>query len=281
MSKQLKFDSHNHTVCSHDAVSVIEDLCASAVEKELDGIVICDHGDIQYYKDAHSMDHIRRSVSDAKRMAAIYGDRLRVLAGVELGEAVWNNSATAFTKELDLDVILSSVHAVRYKDILTCFSALDFSTWDSDMLDGYMRKYFEDMYEMVQTVDMDILTHLNNPVKYINGKYGHSVVLDPYMKRIEDILKIIIERGIALEVNTTLVATPMKLLMPDRDVISLYKSLGGKYVTVGSDSHCPKDTGRHFDYALKVIADCGFDRYVYYSKRKRTEVAIEGVGQCT
>lgn len=275
MDRQIRVDSHNHTVCSHDAVSHIEELCESAVNKGLDGIVICDHGDIQDYKDEHSMDHIKRSVSDAKRMAAQYGNELKVLAGVELGEAVWNNSAAHFTKELELDVILSSVHAVRYKDILASFSTLDFSSWDKDMLDGYMRVYFEDMYEMVNTVDMDILTHLNNPVKYINGKYGHGVVLEPYMRRIEDILRVVIDRGIALEVNTTLVATPLKLLMPDRDVISLYKSLGGKYVTVGSDSHNPKDTGRHFDYALNVIRDCGFDRYVYYKERKRVEVEIK------
>lgn len=275
MNKQIKVDSHNHTVCSHDARSLIEELCQSAIDKGLEGIVISDHCDILEDNTGNSFDHIYRSVEDAHRMADSLGGRLTVLAGVEMGESVWNLKAARFTDRMELDVILSSVHCVRYKDMWQSFSTIDFSAWSHEELDRYMVQYFKDMKEMVENADMDVLTHLNNPIKYMNIKYGHRVSLAPYMEQVEDILKTVIKRKIALELNTAQVGSPLKLLMPERDVLTLYKGLGGDRVTVGSDSHRVGDVGRYFDYALGVLKDCGFNSYVYYKNRRPVFVDIK------
>ncbi|MBR6594611.1 MAG: histidinol-phosphatase HisJ family protein [Clostridia bacterium] len=275
MTRQRYFDIHNHSTFSHDAVCAMESLCAAVAEKGLDGIAFTDHGDVQDYKRESDFDHIRASVTEARRLGAVFAPDLAVLSGVELGEAVWDpKKAAEFVKATDLDVVLGSVHSVRYKDIWESFSRIDFSGWSLSELDGYMRQYFEDMEETVWRVDYDVLTHLSNPLKYINGKYGRGISLEPYMPRIEQILKCAADKGLALEINTALKGTAYDVTMPEGEIIRLYKSLGGRYLSIGSDAHVEHRGANCLDFALRLAKDAGFDRYVYFVNRERQEEPI-------
>lgn len=277
MTRQILVDSHNHTYHSHDAVSKIENLCAVAKSKGLWGIAVTDHADVQYNNENNGMEHIRASVRETRAMASRLEGELCVLSGLEIGESVWDvDYSHALIDSLSPDVVLGSVHSVRYKDRDRSFSTIDFTEWSEALLDDYMKQYFEDMYEMVEKVDMDILTHLNNPLKYINGKFCHRIGCSPYGDRIRDILKTVIRRGIALEVNTALVGSSYSILMPETDVIATYKALGGERVSIGSDSHREADVGRNLDYALSVLKATGFDRYCYFKNRQCTFVDIKG-----
>lgn len=273
---QMMFDSHNHTEYSHDSDCEMDLLCRTAKSKGFSGIVISDHCDIQYYKDDPScMDNVKKSVIEANRIKRKYEGDLTVLAGIELGEAIWNPEAVRhLLAPMQLDVILSSVHSVRYKNFEASFSMIDFSDWNDVRLNEYMNQYFDDMQEMVDTVDMDILTHLTNPLKYINGKYGHCVSCEPYMRKIDAVLKTIIQREIALELNISCVASAHHATMPDETIIRRYKDLGGNLVTIGSDAHRAECFGVHFDYALNLLKKCGFTQYVYFRNRTCTAVEI-------
>ncbi|MBE6678716.1 MAG: PHP domain-containing protein [Ruminococcaceae bacterium] len=265
----LKIDSHNHTTHSHDAVCSPEALCEGALKFGLDGIVISDHADIQDYTDINSIPHILASVADARRL----NGKLKVLAGVELGEAVWDAAKAAeIVAAIQPDAVLSSVHAVRYGQYTECFSRIDFTDWTAEMLDEYMTQYFADMQEMVERVDMDILTHLSNPVKYINGRYGKGISLAPYSAAVDKILKTVIEKEISLELNLALVGTSYSVTMPEADIMARYRQLGGRCVTIGSDAHVETRVGVNFDYGIKVLRSVGFDSYNYYEGRERKTV---------
>lgn len=267
----LKIDSHNHTTHSHDAVSSPEELCAGALNFGLDGIVISDHADIQDYTGKESIAHILASVADARRLDG----KLQVFAGVELGEAVWSPAKAAeIVAAVNPDVVLSSVHAVRYGEYTECFSRLDFTDWTDRMLDEYMVQYFADMQEMLERVDMDILPHLSNPVKYINGRYGKGVTLVPYSAAIDKILKTVIEKEIALELNLALIGTSYSVTMPEADVMVRYRQLGGRFVTIGSDAHVKTRIGVNFDHGIRILKEAGFDSYNYYQNREIQTVKI-------
>lgn len=275
MIRQRYFDIHNHSTFSHDAVCTMESLCKAVAGKGLDGIAITDHGDIQDYRKESDLDHIHASVKEARRLGTVFGDGLKVLSGVELGEAVWEpKKAAEFVKSADLDVVLGSVHSVRYKNIWESFSRIDFSGWSLAELDGYMRQYFEDMEETVWKVDYDVLTHLSNPLKYINGRYGRGISLEPYIVRIEQILKCAADKGLALEINTALKGTSYDVTMPEWEIIRLFKELGGKYVSIGSDAHAEDRGANRLDYALSLAWHGGFTHYVWFEHRRRREEVI-------
>lgn len=272
-----KYDSHNHTCHSHDAVCTAEELCRGALAAGLSGVVISDHCDMPDYSGIDSVGHILASVNEARLMAVHFAAELEVFAGIELGEAVWRpDDAAEIVSATRPDVVLSSVHAVRFGEETESFSAIDFSGWDGDTLDGYMVQYFKDMAEMVERVDMDVLTHLSNPLKYINGKYGKGISLAPYAEAIDGILRTVIERQLALELNSALIGTGYSEFMPTPAVLRRYRELGGVYVTVGSDAHTHTRVGVNFDRAARTLWDCGFKEYHYYKERKRFAVRLEG-----
>jgi histidinol-phosphatase (PHP family) len=54
---------------------------------------------------------------------------------------------------------------------------------------------------------------------------------------ITKILKMVIADGKGIEINTSSFRYGLTDLIPSRDIILLYKKLGGKIITIGSDSH--------------------------------------------
>ncbi len=265
----IKIDSHNHTTYSHDAVCSPEKLCAGAIAAGLTGLAVTDHADVQDYTGKESMAHIFASVAHARSLKEELAGRLEVYTGMEYGEAVWDKSVADYVTELTKpDVVLSSVHAVRYGEHTESFSRIDFSHWSKNMLHGYMVKYFEDMQEMVETVDMDVLTHLSNPVKYMNGKYGRGVSLEPYADAIDGVLKTVVSKGIALELNLALIGTSYSEYMPTLPIMRRYKELGGELVTIGSDAHVETRIGVNFDKGVAALKECGFTAYNYFKGRK-------------
>ena len=82
------------------------------------------------------------------------------------------------------------------------------------------------------------------------------------------ILKEIISRGIALEINTSSLDTAYDVLMPDIPIIKRYKELGGYLLTLGSDAHIAERIAHGFDYALSELSRLGFKNIYYYKNRK-------------
>ena len=162
----------------------------------------------------------------------------------------------------DYDVIIGSIHAARHPQLGNPYSEIDFTNVPDSVLKEYMQVYFEDMLEMLKTVPCDALAHITCPLRYIEGKYGRCIDLKPYQPIITAILQYIISHGIAMEINTS--ATPP---MPGEWIISLYKSLGGERLTIGSDAHIPEHVGRNFEDTLLQLQRLGFSHYGYYKNR--------------
>lgn len=59
-----------------------------------------------------------------------------------------------------------------------------------------------------------------------------------------------------------------------REILTLYRDLGGEIVTTGSDAHLPADVGKGIPDACALLQECGFDRIAVYSHRKPELKAI-------
>lgn len=258
------FDMHVHSRHSHDSKAPVAACAESCVEKGISGFAVTDHFDVQYHQERDILGYIDGSVKETEAAANDYAGQVKILKGVEIGEGIW---CEAYVQELlrrhDFDAVLSSVHAVRYKDLQRPYSGIDFGAMSDEDLDGYLTLYFDEVFTMLERIPFDIVSHLTCPLRYINGKYKRAVDITKYEKQIEKILKAMIDQSLALEVNTSCDA----FLMPDEWIIKKYKEMGGYLVTIGSDAHVPQNVGKSFGKAVDVLRKLGFENYYYYENR--------------
>ena len=270
------YNSHTHTNNSHDATAKIEDLCKEALKSALTGFAITDHCDISYLSEPWVMHGISGSVKDALWAKENFSDKLFVGMGIEIGETVFNpKAADKIIQNNCWDVVLSSVHLVSNMPWDIPFSQIDFSKADNELIDKFLTQYFADMFNMLQITDFDILCHLTVPLRYIVKKYKQQIDTEKYYPAITNILKEIIKRDISLEINTSGFITGENYFMPDKAIINIYKSLGGKRISLGSDAHRASDLTAGLQQGATMLKALGFETATYYKKRKAVEYNLE------
>ena len=57
-------------------------------------------------------------------------------------------------------------------------------------------------------------------------------------------------------------------LTPSKEILKLYKELGGRILTIGSDSHAPDHLGTHIKEQLAVAKEIGFTEICTFEKMK-------------
>ena len=270
----LVADMHTHSQNSHDSQCKIEDMCFSQIERGTKIFAVTDHCDVFSYKDYDIYTPISNSADTARTLNEKYGGKCLILSGVEISEGFWyNNEYEKIHSLLPYDVILGSVHCVKFKDFEMPYSKIDFSKFTSELIYNYLDCYFNDIITMLNTTDFDILAHITCPLRYITGKYGIKVNLSVFDSKITEILKTIINKGIALEVNTSGYAV-LKGSIPDKEILKKYFDMGGYLITLGSDAHIAENASYCFDNAIENLKEIGFKNIFYYKERKAYQITI-------
>lgn len=272
------FDLHIHSKNSHDGKDTLDALCLSAIEKGVKGLAITDHIDMHSYVERNAYQTIQQSIADTKAAREKYKDRLKVLCGVELGGYAYDPEMAK--KVLDLtyyDVVIGSLHYVRKGMFDSAYSKQIYDEKLSDaQIISFIGQYFDELQEISEMADFDVLAHLTCPMRYINYVYKRGIDVMLFEDKITEILKKIIERGIALEVNTSCYTPKYGYSFdPDEKILRLYKSLGGELITLGSDAHKAGNIALGFDAALDMLKKVGFGYYCYFEQRKAQKVMLD------
>lgn len=264
------FDMHTHTKFSHDSETEPRDACLAALGK-VAGAALTDHVDISRIGIVPMREKLEASRRIADLLDREFAPRgLRVLMGAEIGEGSWDRKTAAFYETLtDYDVVIGSAHCVRLpseKD--EAYSRIDFSGWTDEEMQDYLRAYWKEENDLLDTCDFDILAHLPGPLRYFNGKYHRNLDLSEHADAIDGILEKTVSRGISLEINTSGRGADFGAFLPDREILQRYFALGGRRITLGSDTHQPKNYGAYFEEACAMMKEIGFTGTYYYEKRK-------------
>lgn len=266
------FDTHTHTKHSCDAQKDPEDAIVSAIKNGLSGIAITDHSDLRLFYKYDIPSEIPASCREADILAEKYKGQIEVFSGIEISDAAIPgykdrlDEAFAF---YDYDILLASAHIVDLDGKECEFSSTDFSSFDKQTLEKLMEVYFEYMLTTVYENQFSTLCHVTYPLRYINGAYKRGLCIDRYIKKIEDIFKVIIDRKTALEINTAKCTSDNPTAFcPEKELLELYISLGGKMFTLGSDSHIAGSEGRCFKQATEFLKKHGIDGCYYFKKLK-------------
>lgn len=268
-------DMHVHSHNSHDSTAPIKNTAEEAIRHGVKIFAVTDHSDTQYYFSGEIPQRITASVREVHETRKQFDGKVEILTGCEIGEMVWDEfHADELLHAHDYDVIIGSVHAIRYKEWSDPYSMIDLRTVPAEELPGLIDKYFDEVMETMQKLPCDIMAHLTCPLRYINGKYNLGFDIRPFEKKIEAILQFIIDHGIAMEVNTSGKVGENGYYMPDEWIIEKYRDMGGYLVTIGSDAHVSENIGRAFDEVTAMLKRMGFRNYYYYKNRRGIQCTL-------
>lgn len=264
------FDSHVHSDNSHDASHSVTYLCETAVDKNLMGISITDHCDINEYNQVPNYElRIRQSIIDTRKAQMVFGPRLLITTGIELGQPLQDMQATERALSLaKYDFIIGSLHNLADEED---FYFMDYNQYDVDDL---LRRYFEELYRMAEWGGFDSLAHLTYPLRYIYNVKKVLWDLTPHYDVIDALFKKIIEKGIALELNTSGLRQSIKETLPARPLLERYHSFGGELVTIGSDAHNVDALGSGIQAGMELLAQVGFGFFAFYRLRQPRMIQI-------
>lgn len=271
------YDCHIHSEYSVDGCNSIEDICRTAIEKGVTAITITDHA-TPMPEGITNYEHIRAGISDVRRFAAKYKDKLLVLVGAER-EDVYPPEYREEFYDFDLDCILCSVHS---KEIFsTYFSEYGYrdikdssESGPKELIVKAVKKYFLRLADMAYYADADVITHLTFMFRYINGHNNRGLDIEPFYPEIDNILKGVIETEKSLEINTSGKALPWNQFMPNAEILKRFYDMGGRNIILGSDAHKKENVAIAFTEAGKILKDIGFTHGSYYVKRIRQEYEL-------
>ena len=124
--------------------------------------------------------------------------------------------------------------------------------------------FYENMYNCLKEYKCyDIVGHVTIIDRYIGG----IVDLAPAMEIIRETLKMIIDDGKGIEINTSSFKYKMPVWLPRAEVLAAYRELGGEILTFGSDSHTPATYADHFREAEGLARDLGFRYWTTFKNR--------------
>lgn len=254
-------DYHLHTEYSPDSKAPMEVMCLSALEKNIPEIGFSEHYDL--HPDEWPRDWFKPNpwFAELRRCREVYGDQLTIRAGIEVGEPHRFQAETqALLDRYSFDYVLGSLHWVGRKNIFD-------KAYFQRPADEAFGEFFVELEKMTRTGGFDILSHFDVPVRTGFGVYGSY---DPrrYEALIRPVLKNCIERGVALDVNTSAMRGRAKVLNPGVDILRWYAEMGGERVTLGSDAHHPDHVGSHLDEALAAIRAAGLTHLTFFERRR-------------
>ena len=246
-AKFIKCDLHIHTNYSFDSNVTMEQYALKAIQLGLDAICFTDHIDINKHYDTYATFDFDGRIKEFEQVKQRYGDKLVILLGFEMGEPHLHPKETAFLRSLNPDMIIGSIH-----------HPLDYEQNVNVSRREYERIYDRYVRQMVEDGDFDVLGHMDMPKKY------HPDYVEDF-DYVCQTLKLCVKRNIVPEINTSSLSNGTKATMPSMEAIKYYQSVGGKYVTVNSDSHSVEALGS----GLRIIDNlpCGI-RPCYFVKGK-------------
>ncbi|MBR0136937.1 MAG: histidinol-phosphatase HisJ family protein [Erysipelotrichaceae bacterium] len=279
-------DYHLHTEYSDDSREKMEKQVLRAIELGIQEICFTDHvdygvkkdwseGNIEY-RDGDGMNYspeeqdplanvdYERYFPEIAQLREKYAGRIVIKTGLEFG--IQTNTIDQFEKLYQryadkLDFVLLSMHQVDNKEL-----------WDQAYQQGknqkdYNEGYYKEILEVQKLFkNYSVLAHLDLIKRYdLNGYYPFEKVQD----FIAEILKQAIKDGKGIEVNTSSWHYKIDGLMPSEQILKLYKDLGGKILTIGSDAHTTIYLGDHLRDTMDILRDSlGFETFCTFDHMK-------------
>ena len=271
-------DYHVHSMFSDDSWYPAEKVAEDAWRLNLDEICFTDHVDYGIKPDWE--DALTAKIIDGSRVINVdyetyfphldeirekFQDRLTIKSGLEFGVQTHTIEQynALFEKYADeFDFVLLSIHQVG-----------DLEFWTGEFQEGrtqheYNLAYYKELLNVATNFDhWSVLAHLD-----LIKRYDPAGILDFPENRdlVAATLEHAINEGKGIELNTSSVRYGLQDSQPAREILELYRDLGGTIVTLGSDSHTPQHLGAYIRHFQHYLASLGFKGFHTFDKMEPT-----------
>ncbi len=259
-----KIDYHIHTKFSADSEADPRGHILKTIEMGLDEICFTDHQDFNYPYMSFDLD-IDSYLKEMKLLKEEYKNQIRIKIGVEVGlDLNYIQEINDFVNSHDFDYVIGSIHVIRNTEF---YEPAEY--FNNKTKEEAHREFFLNTLECVKTFDcFNCLGHLDYIVRY--GPYeDKNVNHELYQDIIDEIFKTLIQKGKGIEVNTSGYRDLKTCGFPSFKQVERYYQLGGRIITVGTDSHTSDRIGEHVEEVVREYQRIGFQDISTFTKRIR------------
>lgn len=236
------YDYHMHSVVSFDGHDTGLDMAMAARERGLKEICFTDHMDY-----TPEMDMVFDTAVYNAEYDHLEVPGLLIRRGMEFG--LTPDNPAQLKKDLNrrhFDFVLGSVHFVDGLDVY-----LE-PYWADKDYDTAIRLHLETTLEAIRVhEDYDVLGHLTYIAKCRANPRKEPLQYADHKSIMDEILRELVKHEKGMELNTSGIDRCGGPL-PTLDYFQRFRELGGKIITVGSDSH---DTRRAGQYTHEMVAE--------------------------
>ena len=267
-------DYHVHTSFSDDSEYPMEEVIKKAISLGINEICFTEHVDYGVKVDVNSdkeEDYLSNKrvsncnytdyIKEVERSKEIYESKRGLKLGIEFG--IQTHTINKFQRDFDkfnFDFVILSCHQVDDKEFFI------FKFQEGKTQEEYNKRYYQELLNVIKKYkDYSVLGHLDLIKRYDKaGNYSFENVKD----LITEILKEVIKDGKGIEVNTSNFRYKLPDLTPSRDILKLYKELGGTVISLGSDSHREEHLGHKILDIKEELKEMGYTQFCTFNKMK-------------
>lgn len=248
-----KIDYHMHTSFSADSQAEAKEHVLQAIKMGLDEICFTDHQDFHYPGTPFDVD-IESYFKTMLQLKETFKDQIKIKIGIEIGlDRNYIEEINTFISSYPFDYVIGSIHVIRNTEFYD--PALFF---ENKTKQEAHRDFFEETLACVKTFDcFNCLGHLDYIVRY--GPYDDKAVEHSlYQEIIDEIFRTLIKKNKGIEINTSGFNDLKTCGFPSFKQVQRYYELGGRIITIGTDSHTSHRVGENVEHVMEELKQIGF-----------------------
>jgi histidinol-phosphatase (PHP family) len=265
-------DYHVHTArCGH-ATGAMERYVEHAIEAGLTELGFSDHLYMYWLPPDRRDPELGMAewehdfyIEDVERCRARYAADITVRLSTEADFIPGHErELEAILRRYDWDYVIGSVHFIDDWGFDDARYMSGFDGWD---LDALYARYFDLVGASAETGLFDTIGHAD-----LVKKFGHRPGRDP-SEAYACLASRLAHTGACVEVNTAGLRKPVGEIYPHPDLLRACRAAGVP-VTLGSDAHAPAEVAADLASATDLLLSIGYNAYVMYAARQRTEAQL-------
>ncbi len=242
-----------------------------ALEVGLAGLTFTEHFDTHaedWPECVYDDDAIRGSIQELREQ---FAGRIFIGKGIEVCyQPQQMDQILDMLEHAELDLVLLSVHYFPA-------AALHVRAgWEPMTVERATERYLSHVLEAVRFVErlhrrrgqvFHVLGHLDL-IKRYSQRFHHAHDVSPHGELIERILTSCLEARLVPEINTSSLRQGLAETMPGPETVRRYAALGGKAMSLGSDSNKAEDIGAGFTTAVQMLREAGIQHEAVFKNRE-------------